>query len=166
MIKQLKVADYVTLLNLVSGLFAIYFAFNNMLLLSALSILIGAVFDKLDGIVARLLKQESDLGAELDSFADIITFGVAPAALVLNNYNILWLSIISIILPICGAMRLARFNITRKSTPGYFIGVPITLNGIIFPILYLLNVNYIVSALAVITMAVLMISTLKVKKVF
>lgn len=165
MIKQLKIADYVTLLNLVSGLVAIYFAFNNQLLFSAVSIIIGAVFDKLDGMIARMLKEESDLGAELDSFSDIITFGVAPAALIINTHNILWLSILTIILPICGALRLSRFNITRKSTQGYFIGVPITVNGIIFPILYLLKVNYIISTIAIIAMSVLMVSTIKVKKV-
>ena len=166
MIRQLKTADYITLLNLVSGLFAIYFAFNNQLALSALSIILGAVFDKIDGIAARVLKQDSDLGAELDSFADIITFGVAPAALLINNYNILWFSILSMILPICGALRLSRFNITRKATTGYFIGVPITVNGLIFPILYFLKVNYIISAFALVLMAILMISAIKVKKVF
>lgn len=167
MIKQLKIADYVTMMNLVSGLASIYFAFNNQLLYAAIAIVAGVVFDKLDGIVARAMKQSSDLGIQLDSFSDLVTFGVAPAALAINTFpNNLWFSIIAMILPICGMLRLARFNITTKTDPKHFIGVPITINGIIFPVLFFLGTNMIITSTAIIVMSYLMVSSIKIKKVF
>lgn len=166
MIKELKIADYVTLLNLVCGSVSIYLAFKGFIYYAAVFIIIGAIFDKLDGIVARKLNQVSDLGAELDSFSDIVTFGLAPAALISNFYNIEWLTYIVILLPICGALRLARFNINRKLSPNYFIGVPITVNGVIFPLLIVLKTNYIIISLLVVIMAFLMISNIKIRKVF
>lgn len=166
MIKELKTADYVTLLNLVCGVISIYFAFNNNLFLASIFILLGAFFDFLDGKIARLLKQESELGAQLDSFGDIVTFGIAPAALITNLYNTNWITILTLLIPICGALRLARFNITRKTTPGYFIGVPITVNGVLFPILFFLKLEYIIVVPFIIIMSYLMVSTIKVKKVF
>lgn len=166
MIKDLKIADYVTLLNLVCGSIAIYLSFYEYLMYAAGFIILGAVFDKLDGVIARRLKQESELGADLDSFSDIVTFGLAPTFLMTNlypsNYIILG---ISLLLPLFGAMRLARFNVNRTKTKGYFEGVPITTNGIIFPIIYLINPNYIITCLIIILTAFLMISKIKIKKV-
>lgn len=166
MIKELKLADYVTLLNLICGSISIYLSFKGFIVYAAMFIILGAIFDKLDGVVARKMKQVSDLGAELDSFSDIVTFGLAPAALILNFYNISWLSMLVILLPICGALRLARFNINRKQTPNYFIGVPITVNGMIFPLLIVLKINYIIISILVVVMAFLMVSNIKIKKVF
>jgi CDP-diacylglycerol---serine O-phosphatidyltransferase len=99
-----------------------------------LAILAACVFDALDGRVARLGGQESPFGRELDSLADIVSFGVAPALLVhdivlksLTDYKIGWM--ISCMYLVCGAMRLARFNCLAamdvKSSSKNFRGCPI-----------------------------------------
>ena len=162
MITKLKIADYITLSNLVLGLIAIYLSFNNQIIYSAILILIGVILDKLDGYTARRLNQVSDLGAQLDSFADIITFGVAPLALIVNHYNVLFISLIALFIPLAGALRLSRFNITKIV---HFEGVPITVNGIIFPVLILLNVNNYVICTFIILQSFLMISKIRIKKV-
>lgn len=99
------------------------------------------LLDTLDGVAARLLKATSDFGAEFDSMADVISFGVAPAILVLHagmqlagiEYDTpqFWvLALASGIFALAGAMRLARFNIASASVePGWFTGVPITACG-------------------------------------
>jgi CDP-diacylglycerol--serine O-phosphatidyltransferase len=81
--------------------------------------------------VARMLNTQSEFGKELDSLSDVISFGVAPALImyvaVLKDYDI-WGWIITAVVPICGALRLARFNV-QPGIPGYFIGLPITAAG-------------------------------------
>lgn len=94
---------------------------------------IAAVADFLDGFAARLLHAYSNLGKELDSLCDLVSFGVAPAILM---YNCLaatspqpWMRWIAVIIPICGALRLAKFNIDTRQTTS-FIGLPIPANAI------------------------------------
>lgn len=166
MIKELKIADYVTLMNLLSGIISVYFAFQKELLLASAFMILGVFFDKIDGFIARKLNQESDIGAELDSLSDLVTFGIAPAALISNLFNNNWVSLISLLLPICGSLRLARYNITRKQTQEHFTGVPITTNGVVFPFLFIIKANMILSIFVIVLMCILMISTIKMKKVF
>lgn len=99
------------------------------------------LLDTLDGVVARLLKATSSFGAEFDSMADLISFGVAPAVLVLNagmqygdvqyQSGQFWVLLTSAgVFALAGAMRLARFNLaTSKPRTGWFTGVPITVAG-------------------------------------
>ena len=91
------------------------------------------MLDSLDGRVARLLRVDSQMGKELDSLADVVTFGAAPAVLMyytsFSNYGIIGLYIAGLF-PLFGAYRLARFNVTPSSTSmKYFTGVPITATG-------------------------------------
>ena len=93
----------------------------------------GAVADFLDGFAARLLKAYSDLGKELDSLCDVVTFGVAPAITLFFLMKEIgtdpWLCWTTILIPVSAAFRLARFNIdTRQST--IFIGLPVPANAI------------------------------------
>src|SRR5690554_4914868 len=74
------IPNTITCLNLVSGSAAVYFALRGQLTEAGLLICIAAVFDFLDGVAARLLKAYSEIGKELDSLADMISFGLAPAA--------------------------------------------------------------------------------------
>ena len=165
MIKALRIADYITLLNLLSGLLSIYFAFNNEFIIAAILILLGSLFDKLDGIFARVLKQESALGMQLDSLADLVTFGVAPSALITALFGAIWLSALSLLLPLAGALRLARFNITKKIFPKHFVGLPITMNGIIFPVLLFFKADEHVFGAVILVVSCLMISGIKIRKV-
>jgi CDP-diacylglycerol--serine O-phosphatidyltransferase len=96
------------------------------------------LLDVMDGLAARMLKATSDFGAEFDSMADLVAFGVAPGMLVLQvgmEYGgfelfsgAFWVLLLSVgVFVLCGAMRLARFNLSTGNTPpGWFLGIPIT----------------------------------------
>ncbi|MGC1391213.1 MAG: CDP-diacylglycerol--serine O-phosphatidyltransferase [Bacteroidales bacterium] len=140
------VPNVITSLNLVSGFIAIIFAANGNLITASFLIFAAMLFDFLDGLSARLLKAYSETGKELDSLADIVSFGVAPALIIyqlLNNslsiyapaiVNSAWLKsslifIFPAIMPVCGALRLAKFNIdTTQATT--FKGLPIPANAL------------------------------------
>ncbi len=94
--KLFTIPNIITLLNLLCGCFAILFAFHGSLFLSAYLVGIAAVLDFLDGFVARALKQYSEIGKQLDSLADMVTFGVVPAVVMFHlldsafrNFNLL-----------------------------------------------------------------------------
>lgn len=93
------------------------------------AILIAAVFDTFDGLVARAMKATSEFGKEYDSLADVVTFGTAPAILIYNWGLHLWGRLgagIAFLFLVAGSLRLARFNIsTAKTDHRYFVGLPI-----------------------------------------
>ncbi len=93
------------------------------------AILIAAVFDTFDGLVARAMKATSEFGKEYDSLADVVTFGAAPAILIYNWGLHLWGRLgagIAFLFLVAGSLRLARFNIsTAKTDHRYFVGLPI-----------------------------------------
>lgn len=144
MLKKLisYIPNTITCLNLLSGSLAIIMAFNFFHTINGLLgyqwafILIGAaaLFDFLDGASARMLHAYSDMGKELDSLSDLVSFGIAPAML-LTNYILyfnpgftLW-ALAPLFMIAMGALRLARFNIDTRQTTS-FIGLPIPANAI------------------------------------
>ena len=127
---------------MVSGVLACIMAFNFYHTIGGLLgyqwafIFIGAaaVFDFLDGAMARLLHAYSDMGKELDSLCDLISFGMAPAMLVYNYVNyyhdgLSWWSLMALLIVVMGALRLAKFNVDTRQTTS-FIGLPIPANAI------------------------------------
>lgn len=120
------IPNTITTLNLLCGLLGIVFAFNEMLAFSGLMILLAAVFDFFDGFAARLLKAKSNIGKDLDSLADIVSFGVLPGLMlyqfiVISSYQFYvpfterplamhFLAGTAFVLPIFSAIRLAIFN--------------------------------------------------------
>jgi|TARA_Y100000385_G_scaffold187562_1_gene193885 CDP-diacylglycerol--serine O-phosphatidyltransferase len=122
-----------TIFNLILGWVAIYFAFNLSFQLSIYSILLASIFDYFDGFTARKLEVESKLGAQLDSLADFITFGIAPATIIFNfsiskeiflNSNLeFWIFVFIGLIPVFASLRLAKFNSTIN-TQNFFIGLP------------------------------------------
>ncbi|MDE6429729.1 MAG: CDP-diacylglycerol--serine O-phosphatidyltransferase, partial [Duncaniella sp.] len=124
-----------------SGCVAVFFAFNLDIEIGSLPamtwafIFIGAasVFDFCDGFSARLLHAYSPLGKELDSLSDLVSFGLAPAFLVMNvmrTYGApLWVSASALLIAVMGALRLAKFNVDTRQTTS-FIGLPIPANAI------------------------------------
>lgn len=136
------IPNTITLLNLVCGVIACILAFRydeNIGPFTAyqwafLSIGAAALFDFMDGAMARLLHAYSDIGKELDSLADLISFGMAPAMLVYNTVCYFspgfspW-ALISLFIVAMGALRLARFNVDTRQTTS-FIGLPIPANAI------------------------------------
>ncbi|OVE74718.1 CDP-diacylglycerol--serine O-phosphatidyltransferase [archaeon D22] len=165
MITKLKVADYLTLGNLVCGIISIHLASQGFFLYASYLILLGVVFDYLDGKVARLLNQTSELGAQLDSFADAFTFGAATAFLLYYLFPIDYFGMILILFILSGVLRLSRYNITSgktKEKTKHFEGTPITLNGIIFPLLVILQVNYFIILACVVILTITMVSKIKI----
>ena len=146
-----------TLIGVCIGLSSIKFALDSKFELSVIAIIFAALFDALDGRVARLIKGTSKVGKELDSLTDVISFGVAPAFIMyfwnLNNLGKFgWL--LCLIYVVCVALRLARFNINSNVEPSwrdnFFEGVPSPAGGILvlMPLMFSLsglnifNVNY------------------------
>ncbi len=124
-----------TSLNVFSGFLAIIFASDGDFHLSALMIFIATFFDLIDGLLARLTKTASMFGVELDSLADVISFGVAPSFLIYKAYFIDYgyLGIVISSLPlIFGALRLARFNVQVEDIKikQDFFGLPIPISAI------------------------------------
>lgn len=163
-----QIPNIFTLLNLVFGCLAILAVLQNGLILTgtdsgdslivlpekiymaSVFIACAAAIDFLDGFVARLLKASSEMGKQLDSLADVVSFGVAPGLIIYQflrlsfsqqedglDTSILWL-LPAFIVPCAGAYRLARFNIDTEQSYG-FKGVPIPAAGILiaaFPLIY------------------------------
>ncbi|MFT5336190.1 MAG: CDP-diacylglycerol--serine O-phosphatidyltransferase [Sphingobacteriales bacterium] len=125
-----EIPNIITLGNLACGLGAIYCAFHSQLILGAILVLSGAFLDFFDGLAARLLKVAGPLGKELDSMADLVSFGVAPGFLVLHLFPAEDpLRFGALIIPLLSAYRLAKFNIdTRQST--IFLGLPTPANAL------------------------------------
>ncbi len=123
---RIRVADLFTLGNLGAGFFAIL---SDDLLLAAGLICLGAVLDVFDGWVARKMNQSSDLGVQLDSLADLVTFGVAPAILFYRMMPEGWLTLlVCVMIPITSAWRLAAFNLLPPSP--WFRGLPTPTNAL------------------------------------
>lgn len=141
-----QIPNFITSLNLVSGSLAVIFAIDGHLTWAGIFICLAAVFDFLDGLAARLLKAYSETGKQLDSLGDLISFGLAPAAILFTLlefsmfkknqpiYEISahwsqWLILFStFVMPVMGAVRLARFN--NAPDENFFRGLPIPSNGL------------------------------------
>ena len=161
--KKFKTANMFTLLNAAAGLFCIFFAIRQDFALAATMLILSVAFDMLDGRIARLTGSTSDLGKELDSLADIVSFGVAPAVFAFTQ-NSSWFAIVSYVFFLsCGIIRLARFNI--QQTQIYFYGMPITTNGYVIPIIYLFHPAPWIWPIVCIPLSLLMISRFKIKKI-
>ncbi len=126
------VPNLVTILGLCAGLSAIRFTFDARFEVAAALIIIAAVLDGIDGLLARKLDAATSFGAELDSFSDFVSFGVAPGVLVFGYAlagpmaGVGWIFVL--IYAVCTCLRLARFNINRAAPGGrakrHFVGVP------------------------------------------
>jgi len=130
---RVLIPNIFTLLGLCAGLTAIRMAIEHRWDLAVAALVFAAFLDGIDGRIARLLKASSRFGAELDSLADFVNFGVAPAIIIFNwalddLRSMGWIAVL--IYAVCAALRLARFNVAleRSDLPawksGYFVGVP------------------------------------------
>ena len=133
MIKK-HIPNTITCSNLISGCIATYYAFQNCFDLALLFIVIGAVFDFFDGMVARLLHVSSPIGKELDSLADDITFGFAPSAIIFSylctfHIHLMFVPFLAFVMAAFSALRLAKFNLDERQALG-FIGLPTPANAL------------------------------------
>ena len=160
-----------TVANLLCGYYAILSAMNGMYRNAAIAIAIAIVLDSMDGFIARLTNTASEFGLQLDSLADIISFGVAPSILVLvwglSAVDIRLSCAVAFTFTICGAMRLARFNI-QSGHRKHFVGLPIpaaggTIAAIVYffgaPISSSIYANFMVAVTLI--LAFLMVSTVR-----
>ncbi|MCE5346279.1 MAG: CDP-diacylglycerol--serine O-phosphatidyltransferase [Bacteroidales bacterium] len=135
------IPNFITSLNLASGFIAAIFAANGQIVVASWLILAAMIFDFLDGFSARLLKKYSEIGKELDSLADVVSFGVAPGLIIYQllkgtfyfapttGIKAALILIIPAIMPVCAALRLAKFNIDTTQTTT-FRGLPTPANAI------------------------------------
>jgi CDP-diacylglycerol--serine O-phosphatidyltransferase len=140
------IPNFITSLNLASGFTAIIFAASGDIVTASWLILVAMVFDFLDGFSARLLKAYSAIGKELDSLADVVSFGVAPGIIIYHllrisfspgepadinadSLNTILLIAITSVMPVCAALRLAIFNIDETQAKT-FKGLPTPANAI------------------------------------
>lgn len=163
-----QIPNIFTLGNLFCGFLSIGYAANHQYTNAAVLVLIGMMLDSMDGRLARMLNVESPLGKELDSLADIVTFGVAPSFLVYYTIffdtGLLGLAV-SGLFPLFGAYRLARFNTAPEDESNtHFTGVPITAAGGILALLTLFNeqIPSIVTTVIFTGLCFLMVSKLKI----
>jgi len=129
-----QLPNFITLLNLLSGVVGILWVLEGQLLYGAYFVILSAGFDFLDGFAARLLKVQSDMGKELDSLADVVCFGLLPGILLYSltkaQTDSQVLPYLTLIIPMLSAYRLAKFNLdTRQSDR--FIGLPTPANALL-----------------------------------
>lgn len=141
------VPNTITSMNVLSGCLSVLFAFEGHLALAGLFIIIASVFDFFDGMSARLLKAYSPMGKELDSLADVISFGIAPAIIAMMlikptinpsgvnitslSFPVMMVQLFPLILVVFSALRLAKFNIDTRQTES-FIGLPTPGNALLW----------------------------------
>lgn len=159
-----------TYLNIICGFISILYIIEQNYNISAIFILLGMLFDFLDGFSAKLLKQYSELGKQIDSFADMLTFGVAPIVLAYANNNYISLIYkISLLIYFTGIIyRLSRYNIEPETKTGLFKGLPSTFSGGFIAVLQIwfpVALSHKYSFLIFLFLAFLSVSTLPYKKV-
>ena len=132
------IPNAITCLNLLSGCLGIVYAFQDNLIYASYAIAIAAIFDFFDGMFARLLKSYSVIGKELDSLADMVSFGVLPSVIVYKLFLqapqidgiSVYLNYTAFIIAIFSALRLAKFNVDTRQTEN-FIGLPTPANALL-----------------------------------
>jgi len=137
-IMKKHIPNIITLLNLLSGCIGIGLLFRGDLPDAAWFVGIAAIFDFFDGMTARLLNIKSKFGKELDSLADVVSFGVLPGLILYCLLNIafeetegfgVYIPFIAFLIPVFSALRLAKFNTDTRQTDS-FIGLPTPVNAI------------------------------------
>ncbi|WP_066636699.1 CDP-diacylglycerol--serine O-phosphatidyltransferase [Desulfolucanica intricata] len=162
--------NILTFCNIIMGLMAIIVAAADQFTLAGLLIILGAVFDRFDGKVARKFHVTSEMGKQLDSLADVITFGIAPAITIfmLSFTELQFLGLIlAITFVICGAYRLARYNILNYDN--VFVGLPITVAGFLLALFALyqtkFDVHPYITAIGMLLLSYFMVCKHHIKKV-
>ena len=128
------IPNLLTISNLICGCIALYFTFKGELVFTAYLIGFAAIFDFMDGAAARLLNVSNPIGKELDSLADMVSFGLVPSSVVfhlLEESPLSQYSFMALIIPIFSAYRLAKFNVDENQNEN-FIGLPTPANCLVF----------------------------------
>lgn len=132
------IPNAITCLNLFSGCIGLVMAFNDNLIFASYAIVIAAIFDFFDGLAARLLHAHSPIGKELDSLADVVSFGVLPSVIVYHLFLLApqlggvstYINYSAFLIAIFSALRLAKFNIDTRQEEN-FLGLPTPANALL-----------------------------------
>lgn len=169
MVTKIFIPNIVTLSNLLLGLISLLYTMNEQYAVAAVAILLAMLMDGMDGKIARKLDAASDFGKQLDSLCDLVSFGVAPSLLIYNSSlreSGLIALIVVLLFPLCGAVRLAKFNVSEAKD--YFIGIPITLAGALLAFIVLISLKLSLPimflSLLIFLLSYLMVSNLKIPK--
>lgn len=168
--KKSYIPNILTFGNLVFGLLSLLATFEANYTLSVIFILLAGLMDRYDGQVARLLQVSSNFGKELDSLADLVSFGVAPSILIFNLYDFISLGYLGyicfLVFPVAGAFRLARYNCSKFEN--VYTGIPITLAGMLVALYALITLkspaNFPLTIIIIFILSYLMVSKFKLKK--
>ena len=169
--KKSSIPNILTFGNLIFGLLSLLMTFQANYKLSVLFILLASFMDRYDGQVARFLQVSSALGKELDSLADLVSFGVAPSLLIYNLYNFISLGYLGyicfLVFPVAGAYRLARYNNSKFNN--VYTGIPITICGMLLALYAFVTLNsphnFPLTIIIIFILSYLMISKFQIKKV-
>ncbi len=134
--KLINLPNIITCCNLLCGCLAIHSGLFGDITAASLYIVLGAVFDFFDGMTARMLHISGPIGKEMDSLADVVTFGVAPSVLcyrILESYSPAWnwIALLAFIMAAFSALRLAKFNCDERQSLS-FIGLPTPANALLW----------------------------------
>lgn len=129
------IPDMITSMNLLCGVIGVVFAFKGRIDLSFIFMLAAATADFLDGLAARALNAYSDLGKELDSLSDLVSFGVLPSVMLYNvsracMFGESWVCWVPLLITLASGLRLAKFNTDSRQVNG-FLGIPTTACGML-----------------------------------
>lgn len=140
------IPNALTCANLLSGCIGVVFAFKGDLNIAAYAVLLSGIFDFFDGFIARLLHVKSAIGKELDSLADMVSFGVLPGVVMFqllaqSSFSSPYLPYIGFLITIFSALRLAKFNIDTRQTED-FIGLNTPMNTLFIVSLPFIQKDY------------------------
>lgn len=164
-----SIPNIFTFINLSLGIISIILCFEKKIITASLFIILAAFIDRYDGKIARKFNAVSLIGKELDSLSDLVSFGVAPAILAfelsLSELGIIGYAFL-LVFPICGAFRLARFNVSDFKN--VYTGIPITLAGSFIALDAIATVQLGrhtgLTAIFMVLLSYLMVSSIKIKK--
>lgn len=161
-ILKITYADIISFVNAFLGIAAIILLFRlGDFFIPSLLLIIAAILDFFDGKSARKFKHENEFGKNIDSLSDMVSFGVAPA-IFMQQFLSGFAAFIPFLIVLAGIYRLARYNVVHGKE---FMGMPITFNGIIVPVVYLTGLfSGAIAILLSIVLPILMVSRFKVKK--
>ncbi len=163
-----SIPNTITCLNILSGTVGIVYALEGNYTIALIAVLLAATFDFLDGLAARLLKAYSDMGKELDSICDVVSFGVLPSAML---YHALTqstqlpfdhFSFVAFIIAAFSALRLAKFNVDTRQSES-FLGLAVPANalfwvGAVYSYHHLLSENIYITLALIIIFSLLLVS--------
>ena len=156
------IPNSITALNLLTGCVGIIFALRGELEIASSLIWLAALFDFLDGLLARSLKAFSDLGKQLDSLSDMVSFGVLPGMILFQLIGTDPLQFLALLIPVASAFRLAKFNIDENQSDS-FLGLPTPANAILvsgLPFFELFPLSNVILIILVFALSILMVSRL------